>query len=110
MTPRTPVDGPYPVHVEQIPAGVTLDVEALVRRVVADVVELLLGDRFDDFERIAECRPATDPERLMTEQLVAELVAETATRIPVYGAQVLALADRLRELAGPRAAGRGAAA
>ena len=50
--PNTPVDGPYRITTERIPAGATLDVEPFVAGVVTDVLEALLTDRFAD--RLAE--------------------------------------------------------
>jgi hypothetical protein len=107
MTNPTPVDGPFRITVEPIPAGVTLDVEAFVQHVVHDVVAKLLtdqyGDRLDELQDVA----ARDPyviERagdLRFESLVADLVAEVSTRMPVYGLQALRLAGRIEQLAAP---------
>lgn len=102
---RCPVDGPHRMYVDPIPTGVTLDVEPFVSAVVQDVVELLLTDEFASrFDGLTDAQ-ARDPhliERpgdLPVESLVADLVAATSTRVPVYGAQVLRLAERLRVLA-----------
>ncbi|MGW1840589.1 hypothetical protein [Streptomyces sp. NPDC002067] len=97
--------GPHRITVEPLPTGVTLDVEDFVRAVIADVVETLTDD--DGYDALTEIRdtPAphpTEPERLLTEELVQRLVDASATRIPVYGAQVAALAERLRLLTLPR--------
>ncbi|MFF9088598.1 hypothetical protein ACF1BE_19640 [Streptomyces sp. NPDC014991] len=113
--PNTPVDGPFRITVEPIPAGVTLDVEAFVAHVVSGVVETLLTDRYADrLDALHEQRPR-DPhliERssdLPFESLVADLVAEVSTRMPVYGMQALRLAARIEQLAAPAVAGLRAA-
>lgn len=106
-TPNTPVDGPYRITVEPLPTGVTLDVEPFVQRVVADVVEALLRDEFADrLDALYEQRPRDrhaieQPGDLPFEQLVADLVAEVSTRMPVYGLQALRLAGRIEQLAAP---------
>ncbi|MFF1756175.1 hypothetical protein [Streptomyces sp. NPDC058266] len=99
--PTPAVDGPFRIYVEQIPTGATLDVEAFVEHVVHDVVEALLSDEYADrLDEIAEARP-TDPHEvqrpgdLRFESLVADLVALVDTKMPVYGWQVLRLANRL---------------
>lgn len=108
MTDQTPpVDGPFRITVEPIPAGVTLDVEPFVQRVVAGVVEALLTDRYADrLEDLHEPRPRDPhvverPGDLRFESLVADLVAESSTRMPVYGLQALRLAGRIEQLATP---------
>ncbi|MFE9624249.1 hypothetical protein [Streptomyces sp. NPDC006527] len=117
--PTTPVDGPYRITTEPIPTGVTLDVEPFVQRVVTDVVEALLSDRFlDRFDGLVDMQ-ARDPhliERpsdLPFEGLVDDLVAEVRTKLPIYGRQcgrlaerllVLSLAGQVRSLADRRAA------
>ncbi|MEV6836811.1 hypothetical protein AB0N17_20265 [Streptomyces sp. NPDC051133] len=98
---NTPVDGPYRITAEPFPTGVTLDVEPFVQRVVTDVVEALLTDRFlDRFDGLVDMQ-ARDPhliERpgdLPFEGLVDDLVAVVRTRLPVYGRQCANLAERL---------------
>jgi hypothetical protein len=116
-TTNRPVDGPYPITTQPIPTGVTLDVEQFVHGVVTDVVEALLTDKYlDRFEGLVDMR-ARDPhlierpEDLPFESLVADLVAEARTKLPVYGRQcgrlaerllVLSLAGQLRSLAARR--------
>ncbi|BDH04858.1 hypothetical protein [Streptomyces seoulensis] len=103
---NTPVDGPFRITVESIPTGVTLDVEAFVQHVVTDVVTALLTD--DHFaDRLGDLYEAlpVDPHAVLRpgdlgfESLVADLVAVAGTKLPVYGRQGLALADRIRRLA-----------
>jgi hypothetical protein len=104
---NTPVDGPYRITVEPIPTGVTLDVEHFVSKVVADVVEKLLTDKYADrLDDLHEPRPR-DPHKierpadLRFEQLVEDLVSEVRTKLPVYGLQTLRLAGRIEQLAAP---------
>lgn len=106
----TPVDGPFRISVEPIPTGVTLDVEAFVSTVVTDVVEKLLTDQYADrLDALHEAQPrdrhaAERAADLPFESLVADLVAEVSTRMPVYGLQALALAGQIEELAAPAVA------
>lgn len=104
---NTPVDGPYRITVESIPTGVTLDVEAFVQHVVADVIEQLLTVEYADrLDAVHEARPgdrykierSTD---LPFEQLVEDLVRVVRTKLPVYGLQTLRLAGRIEQLAAP---------
>lgn len=97
-----PVDGPFRIYVESIPTGVTLDVEAFVQHVVHGVVDALLTD--DSFaDRLGELYEASpldphavqSPADLVVESLVADLVAVAGTKVPVYGWQVLGLANQL---------------
>lgn len=104
-----PVDGPFRIYVEAIPAGAVLDVEAFVEHVVHDVVELLLGDTYGErFDALIDAQPVDRyivqrPGDLPFESLVAGLTAAVDTKMPVYGAQVKRLGDRLRAIAAPKA-------
>ncbi|MEU2739870.1 hypothetical protein ABZ656_32060 [Streptomyces sp. NPDC007095] len=104
---NTPVDGPYRITVEPIPAGVTLDVEPFVAGVVQDVIEAVLTDRYADrLDALHELQPRDPhaierPADLRFESLVADLVAEVRTKLPVYGLQALRLAGRIDTLAAP---------
>jgi hypothetical protein len=103
----TPVDGPYRITVEPIPAGVTLDVEHFVSKVVTDVVEALLTDTYADrLDALHELQPRDPhvierPADLPFEHLVEDLVREVRTKLPVYGLQALRLAGRIEQLATP---------
>lgn len=105
---QRPVSGPFPIDVESIPAGVTLDVEKFVLTTVVDVLDKLLGDEFGErFDEVRDASPSDPhavqrPADLLFESLAADLTAEVGTKMPVYGAQVLRLAERLRLLAQPR--------
>jgi hypothetical protein len=76
-----------------------LDVEHTVTALVLDLVDHHLDVLLEIAEERATAGPYDGhrPESLLVEQLVADLGFE----LPVYGREVLALADRLRELAGP---------
>lgn len=107
-TNQRPVSGPFPVIVESIPTGVTLDLEKFVRTTVTDVVDKLLGEYADRFDEVAAAAPSDPhtvqrPADLLFESLVDELTAEVGTKLPIYGDQVLRLAERLRLLAQPKA-------
>lgn len=95
-----PVDGPYPIHVGKIPTGITLDITAFVTDLV---VELAQGALSSDFQDVIEMYEVAAPHdgHAREQLLVEELVERLATRIPVYGGQCFALADRIRELAEP---------
>lgn len=105
-----PVTGPFRIAVEPIPTGVTLDVGSFVQHVVHDVVEKLLRDSSygERFDALLDAQPPQDPHRpersLPFEELVADLVAEVSTRMPVYGLQALALAGHIEQLAAPAVA------
>ncbi|MFE9810660.1 hypothetical protein [Streptomyces sp. NPDC005548] len=104
MTKHTPVDGPYRITVEPIPAGVTLDVEPFVAKVVTDVIEKLLTDAYADRLAGLYDMQARDPhlierpQDLPFEGLVDDLTAEVRTKLPVYGLQALRLAGRIDTL------------
>lgn len=101
---RKPVDGPFRIYVDPIPSGVTLDVETFVAVVVQGVVEALLTDKYADrFDGLVDMQ-SRDPhliERpgdLPFESLVADLVDDVDTKVPVYGRQVERLAERMLTL------------
>ncbi|MFI5525034.1 hypothetical protein [Streptomyces platensis] len=98
---RTPVTGPFRISVEAIPAGVTLDLSQFVEALVLDVVTEHADALAEILDAQAEPRPYDGhrAEALLVERLVSEL----STRLPVYGGQCLALADRIRAVAAPKA-------
>ena len=108
---RTPVAGPIPIYVRAIPGGAVLDMEALTRLVVADVLELLLASDdeswWDRLHQLAD--QATDdapvegrPEGEF-EWLVSELAERSSSRVTLYGADaVLELSRRLRAAVAPK--------
>ena len=90
-----PVDGPYAIHVEGTPTGVTLDVSAFVTDVVVALAQGALAADFLDVVDMFETPAGHDGharERLLVEQLVERL----QTRIPVYGTQGVRLAESIR--------------
>jgi hypothetical protein len=91
----TPVDGPYAIHIEDIPTGVTLDVSAFVTDLVVELAQGALASDFLDIVEMYESAAGHDGharEQLLVEQLVERL----RTRIPVYGTQGVRLADSIR--------------
>ncbi|MEU4205623.1 hypothetical protein AB0F64_37625 [Streptomyces sp. NPDC026294] len=98
----TPVDGPFRVSVERIPAGVTLDLRPFVEAVLVELVTEHADALADILAEQAEPRPYDGhrPESLLVERLLAEV----STRLPVYGRQCVALADSIRAAAGLRGA------
>ena len=97
----TPVAGAFRVGVEPTPTGAALNVEAFVAHVVQGVVEALLteqyGDRVDGLVDMQSRDPhlIERPGDLPVESLVADLVAEVGTRLPVDAWQCLQLAARI---------------
>ncbi|MEU0372385.1 hypothetical protein ABZ070_19365 [Streptomyces sp. NPDC006283] len=98
--PNKPVDGPYPIQVGKIPTGITLDVTAFVTDLVVELAQGALHSDLCDIAEMYETAAAHDG-HAREQLLVEELVDRLATRIPVYGVQCYALADRIRELAEP---------
>lgn len=108
MTDRTPVTGPHRIRVDRTPVGVTLDVSAYLRDVILDLIRdeaPALEDiaEWDGYAASARINDGDDDSHAAHERdaLVEELVERLAPRLPVYGREVHALADRLRLLAGP---------
>lgn len=98
-----PAPVPGPVCVAGLPGKVTLDVDALVRNNVADILDLLADEFADDLAEYADqtSRPADRfaPEVLRTEELVDRLVERLATRVALTPQQALRMSERVRELA-----------
>ncbi|WP_199930884.1 hypothetical protein [Streptomyces sp. CB02923] len=99
---RTPVDGPFRISVERIPAGVTLDLRPFVEAVLVELVTEHADTVADILDEQADARPY-DGHRAES-LLVERLLAEVSTRLPVYGRQCSALADSIRAAAGLRGA------
>jgi hypothetical protein len=101
--PRTPVTGPHRISVDPIPAGVTLDVSAYV----TSVVLALIRDEaaaLDEIAELDELSPHADSHTAHErDERVEELILRLSPALPVYGGQVLALAERLQQLAQPKA-------
>ncbi|MGW5928026.1 hypothetical protein ACWF2L_17520 [Streptomyces anulatus] len=107
MSDETPVTGPIPIYVRTIPAGVVLDLEALTRLVVGDVLDALLtpGDTgaWDRLHALADTDRSAAEGHLPYEELVAELTDRASSRVPLYGPAALELTRKLRRAAAPRA-------
>lgn len=113
-TDRTPVDGPFRIHVEPLPTGATLDMSHYLTSVLLNLASAAEEDGeglLADLVHIAECarqaaRQGADSHAAHErDERVTELLAEVADdgRVPVYGQQVLRLAERLRVIAAPKA-------
>ncbi|MFF9200012.1 hypothetical protein ACF09L_32875 [Streptomyces sp. NPDC014779] len=102
---RTPITGPIPLHVETTPTAVVLDMQALTRLVVADVLDALLNPEdtgtWDRLQALAEQPAATDT-RLPFEELVEQLADAASSKVPLYGTKALELAELLSRAAGPK--------
>lgn len=111
---RTPVDGPFRIHVEPLPTGATLDMSHYLTSVLLNLAAAAEEDGeglLAELVHIAECarqaaHQGSDSHAAHErDERVAELLAEVADegRVPVYGQQVLRLAERLRVIAAPKA-------
>lgn len=109
-----PVDGPYPIKVTATPSGASLDVSAFLFKAV--FTELITKADDDPEGLVEELRDMADLLRSAVHQgrdsharhefdeRMNQMLAEYANggEIPVYGAQVGRLRDRLAEIAAPR--------
>lgn len=111
---RTPVDGPFRIHVDAIPTGATLDMSHYLTSVLLNLAAAAEEDGeglLADLVRIAECarqaaHQGSDSHAAHErDERVADLLAEVADegRVPVYGGQVLRLAGRLSAIGTPKA-------
>lgn len=103
---NTPVRGP--MYVEATPLLVTADVTPLVHANVAELLELLAGEFYDDFREVADQEPTGRhdghaPERLGFEDLAARLVELLATKVALTGPQAVRVAGRMYQLGKPLA-------
>ena len=101
---QTHITGPIPVYVRITPAAVVLDLEALTRLVVGDVVDALLDPAdtglWDRLHELADTERATPEEgRLPYEELVAALADRASSRVPLTPGRARDLATTLRMLA-----------
>ncbi|WP_327376239.1 hypothetical protein OG393_21170 [Streptomyces sp. NBC_01216] len=106
---RMPVDGPYRIYVDALPAGVTLDLSHYLTSVLLNLASAAEEDGeglLAELVHIAECARSAAHQGIDShaaherDERVADLLAEVADdgRVPVYGVQVLRLADRLLSL------------
>jgi hypothetical protein len=89
-----------PMYVEATPLMVTADVTLLVHANAGEMLDLLVGEFFDDFMEIAQ---GPDGERYAFEQLQARLVERMSTRVSLTGPQAMRVAGRMAKLAKPLA-------
>lgn len=125
MTDRMPVDGPYRIYVDALPTGATLDVSHYLTSVLLNLAAAAEEDGeglLAELVHIAQCARQAAVQGIDShaaherDERVADLLAEVADdgRVPVYGAQVLRLADRLlsigalKSVPGPRQGGAAA--
>ena len=99
LTRRPAVRSPHRLYIRRIPTGAMLDVEAYlidVLKTLADNPDLMgMLDEIASDRREARSHDGWEPEELLVEQLTAALGYE----LPLYGAAVGRLADRLRAVA-----------
>lgn len=89
-----------PMYVDATPLMVTADVEPLVAANAGEMLDLLVGEFFDDFMEIAQ---GPDGERYAFEQLQARLVARLATKVALTGPQAMRVAGQMAKLGKPLA-------
>ncbi|MFC5144232.1 hypothetical protein [Streptomyces aureoversilis] len=107
---RQPVTGPFRVYVDPASAGVEIDVShmiyALLRQLAADFEEDPDGVGEILTEIAAADRAANGPDSHATHERDARLEGLLESigggKVPVYGQQVLRLAERLRVLGMPK--------
>ncbi|MFD7978852.1 hypothetical protein [Streptomyces sp. NPDC059071] len=99
MSTDKPATGPIPIYVRTLPAGVVLDLEALTRLVVGDLIDALLDgqstDLWDLLHEVADEKTAPVHAKFDREHLEQELTERASSRVPLYGTRALDLADQL---------------
>ncbi|MFF2964298.1 hypothetical protein ACFVT1_36650 [Streptomyces sp. NPDC057963] len=113
MSERTPVTGPFRISVDASPSGVALDMTHYLSTVVLALAEAAAEDGpalLDELVSIAELdrsarhqgldSHATHERDEAVQSLLDELV--DGGSVPVYGGQVLRLAEALRRAVAPR--------
>ena len=100
-----PVRGP--LYVDATPLMVTADVTPLVHANVAELLDLLSSEFYDDFCEVADQEPTSHdghaPERLGFERLTELLVERMSTRVSLSGPQAMRVAGRMARLGHPLA-------
>lgn len=100
--------GPDRIAVGTIPGGATIDVSTYLTRAILAIIRDEAGALYDiaDLdESAAHYRShGNDDSHAAHERdaLIEELVERLAPQLPVYGAEVAGLAERLREIAAPK--------
>lgn len=103
---RMPVDGPFRIYVDPLPTGATLDLSHYLTSVLLTLATAAEEDGeglLAELVHIAQCarqaaaQGADSHAAHERDERVADLLKEVADdgKVPVYGAQVLRLADRL---------------
>lgn len=97
-----------PMYVAATPLMVTADVTPLVHANVAELLDLISGEFYDDFREIADQKPTGQhdghaPERLGFERLAELLTERMSTRVSLTGRQAMRAAGRMARLALPLA-------
>jgi len=97
-----------PMHVDATPLMVTADVTPLVHANVAELLDLLSGEFYDDFREVADQDPTGThdghaAERLGFERLAEQLVERMSTRVSLSGPQAVRVAGRMYKLGLPLA-------
>lgn len=105
MTDTKAVRGP--MYVDATPLMVTVDVEPLVRANVAELLDLLNGEFFEDFITAASTQATGHdghaPEALRFERLAEQLLERMSTRVSLTGPQAVRVAGRMHRLGLPLA-------
>lgn len=113
MSDRMPVDGPYRIYVDPAPTGVAIDVSHYLTSVLLNLAAAaeedgagLLAD-LTHLAELARSAVGTGRDSHATherDERAQDLLAEVADdgRIPVYGAAVTRMRDRLTQIAAPR--------
>ncbi|MCX5201089.1 hypothetical protein OG897_06380 [Streptomyces sp. NBC_00237] len=113
MTDRTPVDGPFRIHVDPTPSGATLDMSHYLHTLLVALAhaadedgESVLNDlvHIAELDRSAGVQGPDSHAGHERDERVSDLLDELVDggRVPVYGVQVLRLADRLRDIGQPK--------
>jgi hypothetical protein len=105
----TETNGPVrgPLYVDATPLMVTADVTPLVHANVAELLDLLSGEFYDDFREVAEQEPTGHDghavERLGFERLAELLVERMSTKVALTGPQAVRAAGQMHKLGLPLA-------
>jgi hypothetical protein len=89
-----------PMHIDATPLMVTADVTPLVEANAGEMLDLLVGEFFDDFMEIAQ---GPVGEKYAFEQMQARLVDRMSTRVSLTGPEAMKVAGRMAKLAKPLA-------
>ena len=105
----TETNGPVrgPMYVDATPLMVTADVEPLVHANVAELLDLLSSEFYDDFREVADREPTGHDghavERLGFERLTELLVERMSTKVALTGPQAVRAAGQMHKLGLPLA-------